>query len=77
MSAIQFKTLDVRPLLAKGTEPRAAILKRVAEIGPGDGLEVIAPFLPAPLIERLRSEGFASSVERRADGGWAARFWRE
>jgi hypothetical protein len=77
MPAIQFKTLDVRPLLAKGLEPRAAILKRVAAIGPGDGVEIIAPFMPAPLIEQLRSEGFASSVERRADGAWAARFWRE
>jgi len=76
MAAIRFKTLDVRPLLARGIEPRTAILQRIAALAAGEGLEVVAPFLPAPLIERLRSEGFASSVERRADGGWAARFWR-
>jgi Uncharacterized conserved protein (DUF2249) len=77
MSGIKFKTLDVRPLLAQGTEPYSEIRRRVDALAPGAGVTIVAPFLPAPLIEKLKSEGFASRVERRADGGWAASFWKD
>jgi hypothetical protein len=43
---------------------------------PGEGLAVVAPFLPSPLIEKLGSEGFESRVERGAEGSWIAYFWR-
>lgn len=77
MSPIKFKTCDVRRLLAQGIEPFPAIRKRVDALKPGAGLIVVAPFMPAPLIEKLGSEGFSSAVERRADGSWATQFWRE
>jgi uncharacterized protein (DUF2249 family) len=77
MSAIKFKTLDVRPMLAQGVEPYTEIRRRVDALAPGAGVTIVAPFMPAPLIEKLKSEGFGSRVERRADGAWAAFFWRE
>jgi hypothetical protein len=40
-------------------------------------LIVVAPFLPSPLIELLRSQGFASKVERGEPGSWIVYFWRE
>lgn len=70
-------TFDVRPLLARGEEPFPAIRARVDAIKPGEELRLIAPFMPAPLLELLRSEGFHSSMERRRDGAWAVKFWRE
>ena len=73
----QFKRLDVRPLLKRGEEPLSAILKRVQEIAPGDGLIVIAPFLPSPLIELLGSQGFQSKVERGEAESWIVYFWRK
>lgn len=76
MKPIAFKTLDVRPLLEQGEEPFEVIRARVDALAPGQGLTVIAPFMPAPLIELLRSEGFSSSFEHRGDGGWAVNFWR-
>lgn len=72
-----FKILDVRPLLARGAEPLAAIRGRLEALPAGGGLIVVAPFLPAPLIELLRSEGWSATVERRGDGAWAAKFWRD
>lgn len=77
MSAPKFKTFDVRPHLARGEEPFPLIRARVDELKPGQGLTVLAPFLPAPLIELLKSEGFASSLEHHQDGAWAVSFWRE
>jgi len=77
MSATKFKVFDVRPHLARGEEPLPLIRARVDALPAGEGVTIVAPFLPAPLIELLKSEGFASSMERRHDGAWAVNFWRE
>jgi uncharacterized protein (DUF2249 family) len=77
MAVTTFKTLDVRRHLARGEEPLSLIRARVDSLRPGQGLTVVAPFMPAPLIELLKSEGFQSTLERRLDGAWAVNFWRE
>ena len=77
MSATKFETFDVRPLLARGEEPFDLIRGRVDALKAGEGVTIIAPFLPAPLIELLKSEGFHTSMEHRADGAWAVNFWRD
>jgi len=38
---------------------------------------VIAPFLPSPLIERLRSQGFSARPVRGSDGTWTVDFSRD
>jgi uncharacterized protein (DUF2249 family) len=73
----KFKTLDVRSILARGVEPFSKIRQTIDALGPDEGLSVIAPFLPSPLIEKLGSEGFESRVERQVGGGWTVHFWRE
>lgn len=77
MKPIIFKKFDVRPLLARGEEPLPLIRARVDALTPGDGVTIIAPFMPAPLIELLKGEGFKSTIERRQDGAWAVNFWLE
>jgi len=77
MAAPKFKVFDVRPLLARGEEPFAAIRAQVDRLAPGRGLTVVAPFLPAPLIELLKAEGFHSTFEHRADGAWSVDFWKD
>lgn len=69
-------TLDVRPLLARGEDPFATIRAKVDRLAAGQRLTIIAPFLPAPLIEVLQSEGFSFAVQHRTDGGWSVDFWR-
>jgi len=73
----KFKTLDVRPILANGVEPFSRIRESIDALEPDEGLSVIAPFLPSPLIEKLGSEGFESRVERQIGGGWTVHFWRD
>jgi uncharacterized protein (DUF2249 family) len=77
MRTRKFKILDVRPILVKGVEPFSKIRESIDALEPDEGLSVIAPFLPAPLIEKLGSEGFESRVERQVGGGWTVHFWRE
>ncbi len=77
MPAPKFKILDVRLPLARGEEPFALIRAEVDKLGPGSGLTVIAPFVPAPLVELLKGEGFSATLDRRSDGAWAVTFRRE
>ena len=77
MKPISFKTFDVRPQLARGEEPFPLIRARVDALKSGEGVTILAPFMPAPLIELLKSEGFHSTMEHRTDGAWAVNFWRE
>ena len=72
----KFKTFDVRPMIARGVEPLPEIRARINALAPGEGLSVIAPFLPSPLIEKLANEGFQSRVERQV-GSWVTFFWRD
>ena len=76
--AVRFKRFDVRRLLAQGVEPFSEIRKRVDALGPDEGLTLIAPFLPSPLIEKLAAEGFRSRIERQPGGGsWVVHFSRD
>jgi uncharacterized protein (DUF2249 family) len=77
MAATKFKVFDVRPHLARGEEPFDLIRGRTDALQAGEGVTILAPFLPAPLIELLKSEGFQSTMEHRADGAWAVNFWRD
>jgi uncharacterized protein (DUF2249 family) len=73
----KFRTLDVRPIIAKGLEPFAKIRAAADALQSGEGLSVVAPFLPSPLIEKLASEGFRSRVEHQSGTCWVTHFWRE
>jgi len=73
----KFKRFDVRPLLRDGVEPFPQILARVQALQSDEGLIVLAPFLPSPLVERLAGEGFAAKVERGPGTDWLVYFWRE
>jgi uncharacterized protein (DUF2249 family) len=70
------RTLDVRSLIRRGEEPFTKIMAAIAALAPQEDLLLVTPFLPAPLIEKLRSEGFETRPEHRSDGSWQTRFTR-
>jgi len=73
----QFKRFDVRALIQRGVEPFPEIHKRVNALTLEEGLIVVAPFLPSPLVEKLAGDGFASKVERGTGSDWLVYFWRK
>jgi uncharacterized protein (DUF2249 family) len=73
----KFKRFDVRDRLRNGIEPFPEIFQRVNALQSDEGLIVVAPFLPSPLIEKLGGDGFASKVERGSGSDWVVYFWRE
>ena len=72
----QFKRFDVRDLIRRGVEPFSEVRKRVDALKSDEGLIIIAPFLPSPLIEMLGGEGFESKIERGTGADWIVYFWR-
>jgi len=66
--------LDVRDIIAKGEEPFVAIRAKVDALEPGESLKIIAPFMPAPLIEMLKSEDYSAQIEHLPDGAWSVDF---
>lgn len=57
-------SLDARPLLAQGIHPVDQVLQEVEILKNNDIYELITPFAPLPLIEKIEAKGFISkSVE--------------
>lgn len=56
-------TLDARPLLAQGVHPLEKVLKDTAGLKPGEIYEIITPFPPSPMIEKLSDLGFETFSE--------------
>jgi hypothetical protein len=73
----QFKRFDVRDLMRRGVEPFPEVRKRVDALKADEGLIIVAPFLPSPLIELLGGEGFKTKVERASGADWIVYFWRD
>lgn len=51
-------TIDARPLLQSGGHPLEQVFRESENLEPGEMLELITPFLPAPLIEKMGARGF-------------------
>jgi len=52
------KTVDIRPMLEAGEQPVNQVIADLTGIAAGSIYEVIAPFIPAPLIDKAVSLGF-------------------
>lgn len=59
----QLVQLDVRPVLAGGTDPFQLIMGKISELGEGQVLVIINTFTPAPLITVLKRQGFSAYTE--------------
>ncbi|MBK5195587.1 MAG: DUF1858 domain-containing protein [Proteiniphilum sp.] len=51
-------TLDVRPIIEEGDHPKEIVLTQADKLLPGECMELISPFPPAPLITLLQQKGF-------------------
>lgn len=62
--------LDVRPLLASGVDPLAAILEAVGRMPAAGVLKLTAPFRPAPLLAVLAGRGCHVTDTQGQPGRW-------
>jgi uncharacterized protein (DUF2249 family) len=61
-------TLDVRPILASGEHPLQRVMEECTTLLPSEIYEVITPFPPMPMIEKLVALGFENYVEPAGNG---------
>ncbi|MCX6269076.1 MAG: hypothetical protein NTW16_17270 [Bacteroidetes bacterium] len=61
-------SLDARPMLAQGIHPLEQVQQECAALQPGDIFEIITPFPPAPMIEKMSAAGFECHSESGAEG---------
>ena len=62
------QTLDAREMLASGAHPLEQVMSDIAAFAPGEIYELITPFPPAPLIEKVVNLGFETYSEQDGPG---------
>ena len=75
-NAAEWVALDVRSVLAGGTDPLQLIQKTIRELSPTRGLALTAPFVPTPLVQLLSKQGFAAHSHRYAPDEVTTWLWR-
>ena len=61
------KRLDARPIIEQGGHPLGEVLTGVGDLKQGDIFELVTPFMPAPLIEKVVAQGFDNWSEKKAE----------
>lgn len=56
-------SLDARPILAQGIHPLEQVIQSTADLEIGEIFEIITPFPPAPMIEKMADRGFETHSE--------------
>lgn len=61
------ETFDAREMLQTGQHPLAEVIKRTNEMKSGSIFELITPFTPMPLIEKVNANGCSAYVVSVSD----------
>lgn len=59
--------LDAREMLKSGQHPLAEVIQRTSDMKPGQIFELITPFTPMPMIEKIMDKGFSVYVKAISD----------
>jgi uncharacterized protein (DUF2249 family) len=68
--------LNALPILASGEHPLQRVMEECATLQPGEIYEIITPFPPMPMIEKLGALGFENFTEKAIDGLYHTYFIR-
>lgn len=60
-------TIDIRDMLNRGEQPVHEVLSSINKLKKGEILEVIAPFIPAPLIDKSLSLDYKHWLDKKSD----------
>lgn len=77
LSKNQIVILDVRDMISGGQDPLRPIQEKVKNLKPGQALNVVNSFEPAPLISLLERQGFKSFVDQISDEHYETYFYKE
>lgn len=69
--------LDARGMLAAGEQPVNQVIADLRALRQGDIYKLVAPFLPAPLVDKASSLGMSHWVSQQEDEGFVIYFCQE
>ena len=69
--------LDARGMLAEGEQPVNQVIAELQALGQGDIYRLVAPFMPAPLVDKASSLGIAHWVTQNDDQEFVIYFCRD
>lgn len=55
---------DLRPEIETGEHPLPVMMSLVRELEAGQALLIVTPFIPAPMIDRITSDGFLAWTDK-------------
>ena len=61
------RRLDARPVIENGGHPLGDVLNGIRSMNAGEIYELITPFLPAPLIEKVADQGFDAWSKKESE----------
>ena len=61
-------SLDAREILARGEHPLERVLLESSSLNPGEIYEIITPFPPMPMIEKITAKAFESFLQQDDSG---------
>jgi hypothetical protein len=64
-------------MLAAGDQPVNQVIADLNALGQGDIYKLLAPFMPAPLMDKASSLGVSHWVTQKEDGEFVIYFCRE
>ena len=67
---------DAVELVNSGGHPVGQVLAALRDLPPGKFYALIAPFEPAPLMDKAREAGMEVHAERQAEDRYRVIFWR-
>jgi hypothetical protein len=71
------KELDAREMLAAGEHPVNQVMADLKQLPPGKIYRLVAPFLPAPLIDKASSISLNHWVNQVSDNEFEVYFYKE
>lgn len=70
-------TIDIREMLNKGEQPVHEVISTANKLKGDEILEIIAPFIPAPLIDKSISLGYNHWLDKKNETEYIVYFQRE
>jgi uncharacterized protein (DUF2249 family) len=71
------ETLDAREMLQSGQHPLAEVIKRTSGMLSGQIFELITPFTPMPLIEKVKANGCSAYIATVTDSEIHTYFFKD
>ena len=68
------QTIDIREMLNKGEQPVHEVMAAIKRLNENEILEIIAPFIPAPLLDKTLSLEYRHWLDKKSDSEYRVYF---